>query len=100
MFHVYDPLSRSSVDMVGRLAWLPFGRNPFLYSSDAIRAPGTSLANSAYLIRDECDLDHIQKFFPLERALHKNSRFSVKRQSFRSGKNSSPGAPRRRSEPL
>jgi hypothetical protein len=23
--------------MVGRLAWLPFGRNPFLYSSDGIR---------------------------------------------------------------
>src|ERR1700720_2331283 len=66
MFHFYDPLPRSSVDMVGRLAWLPFGRNPFLYSSDGIRAPGTSLAKSAYLIRDEGDLDHIQKFFPLE----------------------------------
>jgi hypothetical protein len=37
MFHVYDPLSRSSVDMVGRLAWLPFGRNPLLYASDGIR---------------------------------------------------------------
>src|SRR5260370_1329587 len=25
------------LDMVGRLAWLPFGRNPLLYASDGIR---------------------------------------------------------------